>query len=525
MRKYLGLAVIATLLATGCTTQEAGAADPQTSVVVSPNGGSYAVGGMTVAVPKGAVANPTLLTVGDTRVVSGVNAPLGSVAVRFNISLQGGMEPAQPLQLAIPLAGRFLPAGAQLANAVFYTSTSDNKGYRLLPYTVQNGTLTTTVPHLSDKEIAFVDPQKVAQSISHTQSAPVQSDCTKQQLPNVGEVDVAADNNGNGRVGLCLKLDGGNLALHLTDKSNYTWSVQTPGGLQFGLPLETADDVADRAITATLLHEPDVNSYVLHGGELDVKNITPQNLPLTISLLTSNNGLLGEALWDVVKVMVEFYTGENAEGTAKLVQGLIVDVPDVNKCLVGVFNARSGNIGDFLQALPDAVFGKCGETIGNALIKLLPDAASLINPFTRTLAILQATWEVLQGAWHAAIAVAQTAQGPVKVTIEPACPTKQQFEQAFIGWNAGDSQHRVVSATATSNPTDPNLVCEDAWAIDGMSFTIDNIAPPNNSVGAGVIEHWVNGKWTIVFVSQDMRSDEVCRQVPPKIKQQMQCFN
>ncbi len=223
--------------------------------------------------------------------------------------------------------------------------------------------------------------------------------------------------------------------------------------------------------------------------------------------------------------MVEFYTGENAEGTAKLVQGLIVDVPDVNKCLVGVFNARSGNIGDFLQALPDAVFGKCGETIGNALIKLLPDAASLINPFTRTLAILQATWEVLQGAWHAAIAVAQTAQGPVKVTIEPACPTKQQFEQAFIGWNAGDSQHRVVSATATSNPTDPNLVCEDAWAIDGMSFTIDNIAPPNNSVGAGVIEHWVNGKWTIVFVSQDMRSDEVCRQVPPKIKQQMQCFN
>jgi|GEM_PF-6575259 len=516
--------LLAVGLTAGCTSQVAGTAAPQTSVTISPNGGSYAVSGMTVTAPKGAVAKPTLLTVSDARVVSGANAPLGGTAVRFNIAFDGGAEPVQPLQLSIPLSGAFLPAGAKPANAVFYTSTADNKSYRLLPYDVQNGVLTATVPHLSDKEVAFVDPQKVAQSITRTQPAPAQNDCTKQQLPNIGEVDAAANNNGNGRVGVCLRLDGNNLSLHLSDKSNYTWSVQSPGDLQFGLPLETADDATDRIITPLVLPEPDVRSYLLHGGELDVKNITSQSLPLTVSLLTSNNGLLGEALWDVVKVMVEFYTGENAEGTAKLVQGLIVDVPDVNKCLIAVFNSRSGNIGDFLGGLPDIVFGKCGETIGNALIKLLPDAANLINPFTKALAIMQATWDVLQGLWHAAIAVAQTAQGPVTVVIKPACPSKKQFEQAFIGWYPSDFPgHRVVSATAFGD--DSSITCDAGWAMDTMTFIISGVAPPNDSIGGGVIEHWINGKWTVVMVGQDMRNEEVCKQVPPKIKQNMQCSN
>lgn len=488
----------------GCTAQIAGTPSAQTSVTVSPNGGDYAVGGMTVTVPKGAVGKPTTLTIGDPRVVNGADAPLGTTAVRFDVSLTDGAEPAQPLQLHIPLQGRFLPTGAQPANAVFYTSTADGKDYRLLPYTVQNGVLTATVPHLSDKEIAFVDPQTLAKTIAHTQPAPAQSDCTKQQLPGVGEIDVMTANNGNGRVGVCLSTEGSNLALHLTDKANYTWSVQSPD-LQFAVPLESVDDSMSRVIAATLLHEPDVHNYLVHDGELDVKSVTPQSVPLTLNLLTSNNGLLAEALWDVTKTMVALYTGENAKGTADVAKKLAVDVPDVSKCLTSVLDARSGNIGDYLKTLPDAVFGKCGETIGGALIKLLPDAANLINPFTKTLAVLQATWDVLQGLWHAAVAVAQTAQGAVEISLNP-CPDEQTLE-SLVRQNFRPEQEPFG-----------DMVCQSGWFYKKITGAFSSNGARTDPTK--LVAQWKDGGWKIwsrAGTGRYGKDEDICVNAPKMI--------
>lgn len=520
-RKYIA-PLLAVVLLAGCSQAVDGQAGPQTSVTVSPEGGSYVVGGLTVTVPKGAVAKPTSLTVGQPRQVSGSDAPLGATTVRFDISLADGAEPAQPLQVAIPLRGQFLPTSADPAHAVFYTSTADGKGFRLLPYDVQNGVLTATVPHLSDKEIAYIDPQTVAKSIARTQPAPAQSDCTKQQLPNVGEVDVTASNNGNGRVSLCLKLDGDNLALHLADKSDYTWSVQSPN-VQFTGPPQTIDDTMAQAIATALLPEPSVHSYLVHGDELVVKGIKPQDLPFNLQLLVSNNGLMGEALWDVVKSAVEVYTGENTSDVAKWAKAVIVDAADVNNCLAATLKAKSGNIGDFVSALPDAVFSKCGEVIGAALIKLLPDTAAqaikMLNPFTKAIKFLEAVWDLLKDGWHTAVAVNQTGLGAVKVTIAPACPTKEQVDAML----KQSPQINVMGGNFVESI--PPIVCDGDWMeVGSHSRVIDPTSAINPwDYDTSVLFHRNNGQWTVdmegtsrhLFIPE---YDAICGKVPAKIK-------
>lgn len=470
------------------------------SAVVSPKGGAFELSGVKVTAPEGAVTKDTKLSV-SMPTTNDKTTPFGQKAVVFDMSLEGGVQPVagKPLTVEIPLKGGFLPEGASPQDAVLYTQTPS--GHRLLYSEVIDGTLRAIVPHLSEKEIVYLKVPTIEEIFATRQAEISKTVCLPWvEHPKYGRVEVTTQNNTGPRVEACVELEGDKLRLRLVNKVNYIWSV-APQGLTLGFSGGTMDEQATDFIGLQLLAEPGVQHYLHPDGVLrgDLNLAQAQS----VRLLASNTGLVAHVAWDTLKIALGLYAGKNDDEIVKWANRLINDFSDVENCLKATLSTRGGDLGAFLLALPEAVFNKCGEVIGKALIEISKDAAmsvvDLRRYFERAMRVGSLIYTALQNSIKSVVAMIEAAKGDITVRVG-SCLTAD----AFVDRVADQLRDRESGGDLTGIYKNGSVTCSGGWAWAPLRYTFfggyeQKVTP---------ILRLKNGQWVFVDL------EEICREAP-----------
>jgi hypothetical protein len=498
-------------------------------VTVDSDGGTYKLlDGLVVHVPKGAVDHSTTLTMTPPRLLTsadtGPQQDHRTAGVVFDLSLSRGkqhdIQPKLSLGYKLPVAGRFLPPGADPKQALVYTSTGDP---RIQYGNVLNGVNAQNVasgefPHLSPKYVVFLDGDAFSKTFGIKDKELTSSEKCKQEisLGDKSKVKIGGQTRGwslkkGSPIFACLTAgkDGGAPVLGIANRLNYILSVASSGGIEMKSSSGDADEEMVKYFAKAVFGNKAIKTFVGEGGKL-VANMPPSKLPALIQLATDPNTYLSELGLFAVNFLVTLEFGQSVAELRDTVKKVLESV-DVVSCLkqaldISTAEASDFSFGDGLKL----VSSKCAETIGKAVVPS-PGMWDIFGKVYNTVS------QGVSGGWNLTLTAIDGVKGQFgdRITVEvtyvpppvPECPSESMIKSALGG-----------GAMKFYMP----VVCQSGWAAAGVQF----IGGANSTV---VLHRYSTG-WKIVANDTDMGAKVVdgkrlCLVLPEHVLEHVFCPN
>lgn len=479
-------AAIALLLA-GCSTDKSDKPKNNGSVEITKDGGSFPVGGLTINVAPQTVQANTKLTVSTPTVQKGSTPrPLGSANstnVQFDISLAGGAQPLEPLDVQIPLQGAFLPAGAKPENARIYTPTT-TVGWRLVPSIVKGNVLHAKLSHLSPKNISFASPGELWDSIASQWEPQEVKNCNRELTTGAtGKVKLGGDgwkNDTSSVLHPCLMEENGKTMLRVGNNTGLMWSVASSGA-NINAPDSSAEAGIVKLIVKTLTPNNKVKAYLAE-GDATWTNVTKDDLPATLEFRADPNTFLAQAFWVGLNMAVGMFTGTNGSQAVAHVKTFLTAVDGLD-CLKKAAETANGSTDT--KKIIDILLSSCTEVIATILgvdVKSKGAADWVLGGLIAAFDGIKDSLGLLGTAFQG---VMQQVNGNITVKVmkvSPPCATRKDF-------NSASSRTRGVSVTGEVK----NIKCVNGWAHG------NELAGPGLD-GVLVVVRLEGDRWKEVFV-------------------------
>ncbi len=292
------------------------AADTAGTATVGESGVDLAVDGIVVHGPPGVAPVGTVLT------VSYVQDPPAGRALELargagrGISLTlGGLQPAQPLVVTLPIAQDPLPGEA----AVVITKPADGADTRLVPatYAAAAHTVTAEVDHLSWFWPAFLDFGKVRDVLGRLlgQTTGITSprpDCAGKPTATATGTPVSMSGDyapGSHPIAWpCLRVEQNRVVATLTSNSPLPWRIRAAPNAT--LDEQGTVDVSKAAVLAAyhtlVTHRPYAEALLIPGTSMTYR-FPEQNLPATIAGHADVGTYLGMSLLFGIQTALEVF--------------------------------------------------------------------------------------------------------------------------------------------------------------------------------------------------------------------------
>lgn len=513
----LGTAVVA-LCAAACSSTNK-TTPKQLSVTVTPQRGTYKLGDLTVTMPAGAVPAKTTLRLQQPSAMPSTHGPLAGArkaAVQFDLSLSGGAEPRKPIDVAIPLAGAFLPRGMTPKQALLYTPGPHGKGWQLVPALVDaENVLHASLYHLSPKAITYSPALSLQDAINSGGLKALSSGCNQDTTTaTTGKVMLGGSGWSTkpaSPVYACLQSDGTHLNVRIDNHYHYMWSIASTTNVA---TVQTDDpETAIVKLLATGAYgSPKVKTYLATDETANV-SITADDLPATIELRADPSTFMAENAWLSIKLAFSLFMGENGN---TLLKGLetAFKVLSVQQCIEStlktIHDPNANNIGQ-------AVLSDCGEAVAKALGRQYQNTgewnAFWGSAFTGGGIAVDGINQLITaaaGTW------AQFKQ-PITVVANVACPNDSDFvngaSKYFRDNSLGSGKQRVAGI----------ITCFGLWAVARMVVTIDSHGSPVDEVYYGAL-HWKNSAWVFQSGGSDnFHRSPICSQLPSAVWEVTSC--
>lgn len=405
-------------------------AGPKTETTVGKDGGTFTFpDGVVITVPKGAVKEDTTLSAGGITPLRSQDAgPFGDSksrgvragAVKFDVSLsrdgQNDIQPAKPLEVKVPLKGKFKPAGVDTRLALLYTPGVDGKGYRLLPSELaKNGVLHGWLPHLSPKYVTYVSDQGLLDAFFPEKIKQDRSQC--KQSVTVGDTKVKTGRNtygwsleDNSPIFACLsKGSEGYVRVGVVNQLYFILSVAATDNVRLAASSDDPEEEVAKRLADLLFPNGKIKSYVGRDGKL-VGSIDVDTLPAEIQLRGDPNTFLAEGAWQALKLMAGIATGSGGGDIATT----LLDVPSIISCVQGALNVSQGNLPSLAGAI-DLVLSKCSEEVLNQV-----EPANMFNLSGRLFAIFSGLWDIVKTTRTAFDGIRMQVNGTMRIPVERA---------------------------------------------------------------------------------------------------------
>jgi hypothetical protein len=477
-----------TLLLSGCSLfNREDKPDLPNSANITPDASTHTLENITINVAPQTVNTPTNLSVSPPAPKPDEpSLPFGGAGlpnVQFDISLAGGAQPQQPLDVKIPLSGKFLPPGANPEHALLYSPNKAGE-WRLVPGIVENGVLHAQVASLSPKHIVFPGPLTIISGSIPTQVAnnlPKDiPNCPREYTTKNGKIILAGRgwrSDTTSPVHPCLIDDNGMPKLKVVNNTPLMWTIAADGTTVTSQA--DLDDEMIKFIAKSFNADQRVQAYLADGDEAwaDIKV-----LPTTVQLRANPDTYLASALWVGTKMLTAVLTGEEGDELTKRAQ-MLASVPGTFDCVKRLFDDDS-KTPDFIEIV-SYMFSECVEAFARTLDGFLPKKDIWIgwkNQFFGVGGGVVDAVKVLRGT---APGIFQQFTGGILIEVKratPPCATRNDF-------NAASSRARGNRVTAQV----VNIECVNGWASG------------NEVAGAGldgvlVIVQFKNGRWEEIFV-------------------------
>lgn len=517
-------AVVALLLSSGCSLFDKDEAPKPTGTAnVTAEGSAHTLENVTITVAPNTVSAPTNLTVttpapkpdDSSLPFGGLNAP----NVQFDISLAGDVQPLQPLDVKIPLTGKFLPNGAKPEHALLY-SPNEAGEWRLVPSIVENGVLHAKVAHLSPKHITYATPTAIFQAVAgdlYNQAQQSAGNCEREYGSGADKVTLGGsgwEKSANSVVHPCLTKKNGKLSLKITNNSAIMWSVATSGP-QVNADSGSTEVEMIKAIAKILPHDKNLKAFLAEDDDAVVE-IDNDALPATVQMRADAVQFLAQAIWISVKFGVGVFSGKSGDGVIRLANE-VMKTPELIDCVADVFKSTANNKFDAF-VIVRTLLSACGEKIGRLLEAAIPPLGwweKLTNTFFTVVDGIATAVKTIDAA---VAGVMQQIKGDVTITVKsvappkPPCATLASFKEAVHEGGA-----TVVSVD--------NIKCSNGWAYGGVNFD-----EAHSSRDALRLIHYENGSWKWVTTMNepiyyggpgDEKAVALCKRLPSDFRKEL----
>ena len=486
---------------------------------VGPAGATVNLSGMSVTVPPGALKSETELVVTSPVRADADEAPFGlNTGTSVHITFRNGAQPAdgKPLDVAIPLTGKFRPEGTTPDTALLYHVRPDGT-FRLMPATVKDETLHAQLPHLSEWNILYVNNDALTRGFPLPSAArPVSPDSCPVQVTTTsyGKVVIGGGSKGwtkDGPVKPCLSANGDEITLSIKNKINYLLPVAATSGFTLTSPAKDTEEEMVRMLAGKIFPDSRVKTHLGRDGEL--KATAPASkLPATVELIGDPSTFLAESTWFALKFMVGMIEGKTGSEVVNSIK-LIVDTADVLTCLQNTLKISGGNVpsmGDVAELLTS----KCTEPITKALEALAP--TDWWSQFWKRIGVIA---DGVVGGWNnfwtAVDGIRMQFNGTVHIEVVRVaiCPTATEFQDAAAA--ANKRLHGAAKSKAAMAD------CADGWAY-GRTQTWLDYGGGMWSDGMQTVMHYSNGTWVVDHLAGSdgliLGEDAVCGKMPAALR-------
>jgi hypothetical protein len=513
-------AVVTLLLTSGCTSwrsKEKPIVRPATAEL-TPGASNHVLEDVTIAVAENTVNVPTELYVfkpepkpDEPSLPFGGN---GLPNVQFDISLARGAQPLQPLDVKIPLSGKFLPPGANPEHALLYSPNKAGE-WRLVPGIVENGVLHAQVASLSPKHIVYATPAAVIQAVLgdlYTQSQQDAGDCKHEQTTADGKVLLGGsswEKSANSAVHPCLTQQNGEIKLKIANNSAIMWSMATSGP---AIDANTSSNETEmiRLIAKWLPHDKNVKAFLAEDHDAWV-DVDTSSLPLTVQMRADATPFLANSIWIAVKFGVGLFSGKGGNDVATLA-GEVVKAPELIDCMTDAFKSTADNKLD-VGGIVRVALSECGQKIAQLIDALAPPT----NWWERVVGTFFTVTEGIAGAVDtinkAYNGIVQQIKGDVTIVVKsdappkpkvvkPPCATLTSFKEAL--------SREGVPVQGVSG-----IDCSNGWAKANVSVPLSR-----DSYDGYTLIHFVGGSWSYVRTMNEPifygtpENDKLCSKLP-----------
>lgn len=377
MMKYprRGIALgMAALLAIGLVACGSDKSDKLTAVVTvkADKAGTYSLGYVTVTAPAGAVKKDTQLKMTPTR---STNAPFGAASTQFDLSSNGGVEPAKPLDVSVKLPSK-LPTDVVPEHVLLYSASADGKGWSLVPGLVKDGRLHAQLTHLSPKIMVYPTDQQLldAAGIKPSGAASTQN-CPTSVSIKAGKVlftDASKgwDNKKGSPIDACLAANGEAAKLTVTNNVDFALDVASTNGLKLATEVPSIEEHAIEQIARKAFPDSRIKAY-LHSGSSFSTSLSPANLPATVELRANIDTFLSQAAWNSLKFIISVASAKSDDELIKLTKK-VLDTADILDCVTSSLKLVTGKQPSLMDVF-NAITGPCaGKIMDTARDILLP---------------------------------------------------------------------------------------------------------------------------------------------------------
>jgi hypothetical protein len=459
-----GIAVATSLAlvfgSTACTSDKKALSDPPASAAVDQNGGALPpINGVSVTVPKGAIAARTELTVSVPKRTPANDSPFGRSSTRIDISFKDGAQPAadKPLDVQIPLRGNFRPEGVTPVAALLYHRQPDGS-FRLMPAQVQNEVLHARLTHLSEWDVVYMD-KATLDSYGQSGDTKSYSACpSRLSTQAAGQVKLSGKGWSSSKgepVQACLTAaKNGNPALTINNQMNYLMPIAATGGLELKTSSKDAEEDMVRLIAGKVFPDKRVKGYLGRSGSATT-TIPVSSLPATVELVGDPSTFLAESAWFALKFMVGIFVGKPGNQVAADVQ-FVLNSTEVISCLkntLDISQGKSASMGDIAELLTS----KCTEAIAKALGTRAANTNAWDQFWGRFFTVGGGIVDGWNNFWTAVDGIRLQFNGTISVTVRSACPSAKEFQQVA----ANESKRRFGS---TDKVRATKRMCVDGWA-------------------------------------------------------------
>lgn len=491
--------------------------DTPNSASITPDASIHTLENITIGVAPGTVTTPTNLSVSTPAPKPDEpSLPFGGAGlpnVQFDISLAGGAQPQQPLDVKIPLSGKFLPPGANPEHALLYSPNKAGE-WRLVPGIVENGVLHAQIASLSPKHIVFPGPLTIVSGSIPTQVAsnlPKDvTDCSREYTTKNGKIILAGSgwrSDTTSPVHPCLIDDNGMPKLKVVNNTPLMWTIAADGTTVTSQA--DLDDEMIKFIAKAFNTDQRVQAYLADGDEAwaDIKV-----LPTTVQLRANPDTYLASALWVGTKMLTAVLTGEEGDELTKRAQ-MLASVPGTFDCVNRLFDDDS-KTPDFIEIV-SYVFSECAEAFAKTLDGFMPKKDIWIgwkNQFFGVGGGVVDAVKVLRGT---APGIFQQFTGGIFIEVKraaPPCATLSSFKEAIRKYGA-----TVVSTRA--------IKCSNGWA-----HAVTRAVPEYGQFDSLNLIHFESGKWVHVSTLNepiyygwpgDEKAVALCKRLPADFRKEL----
>jgi len=480
---------MAALLAIGLAACGSDKSDKLTAVVTvkADKAGTYSLGYVTVTAPAGAVKKDTQLKMTPTR---STNAPFGAASTQFDLSFDGGVEPAKPLDVSVKLPSK-LPTDVVPEHALLYSASADGKGWSLVPGLVKDGRLHAQLTHLSPKIMVYPTDQQLLDAAGiKLADVGTQPNCKDSAVTSAGKVVFTnANQNWNNRTGsvinACLATDNDVAKLTVTSRINYMLGTDIPSSLNVSADAPSVDSWIVQKIARKAFPNSGIQSYLDHGSSFSVL-LPPSKLPATIKLKSDPGPFLAEASWWALKFMITLVTGKGGNDAAELAKK-IVDTPGKLDCITDALKSGLSpkpNMGEAFKAVTGACLDIVLEVAGDVFA-----GGNLWDSFwgrfggatTGAIEGYGLVAKSLRGIELQFVGTVTVAVGLVRAKVEPTPTAARKLPEVCS--QTTDYQNAGESGTARATITRGSVGCKEATKITKQFLESEIGSSGANSIG------------------------------------------